>query len=120
MSTKIKIKRRLTGEAGPPTANSLFNGELAFNEVDGTMFYKKADSVKSIAGGGDFATLNTQQQIVGNKTFTNEIVLSSAVASTAVVTATGTEVATTEFVQNVFSVLDGTSPSICRYNIRNI
>ena len=33
----IKIKRRLNGNSGPP--NTLLNGELAFNEVDNTLYY---------------------------------------------------------------------------------
>jgi hypothetical protein len=32
----LRIKRRLAGDAGPPT--TLSEGELAFNEVDGTLY----------------------------------------------------------------------------------
>jgi hypothetical protein len=36
MSTIIRIKRRLSGEAGPPPL--LQEGELAYNEVDDTLY----------------------------------------------------------------------------------
>jgi hypothetical protein len=36
MSTIIRIKRRLAGEAGPPPV--LSEGELAYNEVDDTLY----------------------------------------------------------------------------------
>ena len=37
MANTIRIKRRLTGSAGAPA--SLVNAELAFNEVDGKLYY---------------------------------------------------------------------------------
>lgn len=36
MTTIIRIKRRLSGEAGPPPL--LQEGELAYNEVDDTLY----------------------------------------------------------------------------------
>jgi hypothetical protein len=36
MSTTIRIKRRLSGEPGPPM--NLLPGELAYNEVDGILY----------------------------------------------------------------------------------
>jgi hypothetical protein len=36
MSTIIRIKRRLEGEAGPPPMLNV--GELAYNEVDDTLY----------------------------------------------------------------------------------
>ena len=58
---KFLIKRRGSGSAGPPAV--LLNGELAFNEVDGTLYYGKglvgeegeADTIIPIAG--DFASI---------------------------------------------------------------
>jgi hypothetical protein len=37
LSTTIQIKRRVTGAPGAPP--SLAAGEIAFNEVDGTLYY---------------------------------------------------------------------------------
>ena len=39
MANTIRIKRRATGAVGAPTA--LANAELAFNEVDNTLYYGK-------------------------------------------------------------------------------
>jgi hypothetical protein len=42
MANTLRIKRRLTGATGAPS--SLANAELAFNEVDGTLYYGKGDA----------------------------------------------------------------------------
>jgi len=109
MANTFQIKRRTTGQAGAPT--SLANGELAFNEVNSSLYYGMADGsvqpIVNIGGSGNYLTVSTQQTISGDKAFTASVVLSSAVVSTAVLTASGAEVANTEFVQNVFAVLDG-------------
>lgn len=90
---------------------SLANGELAYNEVDDTMYYGMSSGavqpIVNIGGSGNYVTRTTFQTIQGDKAFTSSVVLSSAVVTTAVVSASGTEVANTEFVQGVFSVLDG-------------
>lgn len=75
MSNLIRIKRRASpGAAGAPS--SLNNAELAFNEVDNTLYYgtglglgTTAASVIAIAGSGAFATL-TSVQTITNKTLT--------------------------------------------------
>ena len=75
MSNLIRIKRRASpGAAGAPA--SLNNAELAFNEVDNTLYYgtglglgTTAVSVIAIAGSGAFATL-TSVQTITNKTLT--------------------------------------------------
>jgi hypothetical protein len=106
MANIFQIKRRTSGSADAPA--SLANGELAYNEVDDSFYYGKADlAVNPIGGVGKYATLETAQSITGDKTFSASVVLSSAVASTLMSTATGVEVATTEFVQSVFAVIDG-------------
>lgn len=109
MANTFQIKRRTSGQAGAPA--SLLNGELAFNEVNSTMYYGMADGapqpIVNIGGAGNFVTISTEQTIDGDKSFTGSVALSSAVAATAVLTASGAEVANTEFVQNVFAVLDG-------------
>jgi hypothetical protein len=43
----ILIKRRRVGTAGAPS--SLNNGELAFNEIDETLYYGKGDDGSGIA-----------------------------------------------------------------------
>lgn len=56
LPSKILIKRRKQGDAGPPSA--LLNGELSFNEVDQVLYYGSGDdgngnstSIIPIAGG---------------------------------------------------------------------
>ena len=56
LPSKILIKRRKQGDAGPPS--SLLNGELSFNEVDQVLYYGSGDdgqgnstSIIPIAGG---------------------------------------------------------------------
>lgn len=109
MANTFQIKRRTTGQAGAPA--SLLNGELAFNEVNDTLYYGMADGavqpIANIGGAGNFVTVATDQTIAGDKSFTASVVLSSATVATAVVSASGAEVANTEFVQGVFAVLDG-------------
>lgn len=71
MSNTIRIKRRLTGQAGAPT--TLKNGELAYNEVDDNLYYGKgsdidenATSIVTIAGPGAFldqAAINTPEAL---------------------------------------------------------
>jgi hypothetical protein len=43
MAFIFRIKRRLAGEAGPP--DSLQVGELAFNEVDNTLYYGRSQPI---------------------------------------------------------------------------
>lgn len=61
MANVIRIKRRANGNAGAPA--SLKNAELAFNEVDNTLYYGKGDSsgnaTSIIAIGGPGAYLET-------------------------------------------------------------
>lgn len=91
---------------GAPAA--IAHGELAFNEVGEAFYYGKASNASSSIGGkGEFLDKSTSQTVVGDKTFSNTVVLSSAVTVTQVTTAADTYLATTEFVQNVFSLLDG-------------
>lgn len=79
MANTIRIKRRASGASGAPT--SLANAELAFNEVDNTLYYGKgtggvggtATSVEAIAGKGAFVDLSSTQTIGGTKTFSSTI-----------------------------------------------
>jgi hypothetical protein len=73
----IRIKRRLSGSAGAPS--TLASAELAYNNVDGTLYIGAGDngsgtatSVVAIAGTnavGNFVTLDTTQTITGDKNF---------------------------------------------------
>ena len=76
-SQVIRIKRRLTGGAGAPSA--LASAELAYNNIDSTLYIGAGDngsgqatSVVAIAGAnavGNFVTLDSNQTISGDKTF---------------------------------------------------
>lgn len=87
MANTLRIKRRASGAAGAPS--SLQNAELAYNEVDNTLYYGKgsggvggsATTVEAIAGPGAFVTLSGNQTISGNKTFTGTVSLSGATLS---------------------------------------
>jgi hypothetical protein len=61
MANRLRLKRRVSGNAGAPS--TLLNGEVAVNEVDGVVWYGKglgqdgnATSVIAIGGDGVFAT----------------------------------------------------------------
>ena len=106
MANTIRIKRRASGNAGAPS--TLNNAELAFNEVDDTLYYGKgsggeggsATTVEAIGGAGSFITLTTNQtNISGNKTFTGSVNIGAATATTASSGNNSTKVATTAFVQ---------------------
>ena len=87
MSNIVRIKRRTSGSAGAPS--SLENAELAFNEVDNTLYYGEgtggaggaASSILAIAGDGAFVNKTGAQTISGNKTFTGSFDISSASVS---------------------------------------
>lgn len=84
MANTVRIKRRISGATGAPS--SLANAELAFNEVDSTLYYGvgtggengSATSILAIAGPGSFVTLTGTQTISGAKTFTGSLTLSGA------------------------------------------
>ena len=80
MYNTIQIKRRLPGgSAGAPA--SLSGGELAFNEVDSTLYYGSNAGVISIAGSGAYVDRNSSQTLSGSKTFTGITTLSSTTFS---------------------------------------
>jgi hypothetical protein len=103
MANTIRIRRRTSGASGAPS--SLKNAELAFNEVDETLYYGKGDtsgdatSVLAIAGPGAFLGLTGTQTVSGNKTFSGTLDLgSSAIATTKTAGNNSTAVATTAYV----------------------
>ena len=87
MPNTLTIKRRGSGSAGAPS--SLENGELAFNEVDNTLYYGEgtggsggsASTILAIAGDGAFVNKTGTQTISGDKTFTGSFDISSASVS---------------------------------------
>jgi hypothetical protein len=83
VANTLRIKRRVTGSAGAPSG--LKNAELAFNEVDGILYYGKgsdvdgnATTIPAIAGDGAFVSLTGTQTISGAKTFTGTLGLAGA------------------------------------------
>ena len=87
MPNTLRIKRRGSGSAGAPS--SLENAELAFNEVDNTLYYGEgtggsggsASSILAIGGDGAFVNKTGAQTISGNKTFTGGFDISGASVS---------------------------------------
>ena len=86
MANTLRIKRRVSGAAGAPSG--LKNAELAFNEVDGILYYGKgadgngdATTIPAIGGDGAFVSLTGNQTISGTKTVTGTLALSSATLS---------------------------------------
>jgi hypothetical protein len=79
MANEVRIKRRSSGAAGAPA--TLKNAELAFNEVDDTLYYGKgtggvggsATTIEAIAGKGAYVDKTTDQTIDGKKTFLDTI-----------------------------------------------
>ena len=74
MANVIRIKRRVSGVPGAPSA--LKSAELAHNEVDDTLYVGKGDdgagnatSVIPLAGRGAFVDLSSSQTVGGAKTF---------------------------------------------------
>lgn len=80
MANTVRIKRRASGATGAPS--SLQNAELAFNEVDLTLYYGlgtggaggSATSIIPIGGSGAYMDLSSNQTIGGIKTFSSPIV----------------------------------------------
>ena len=113
MANTIRIKRRATGAVGAPVG--LANAELAFNEVDNTLYYGKgtggaggtATTVDAIAGSGAFTTLTSAQTISGDKTYSGALN-----AITQAINDSTTLVATTAYVksQNYLTTVVGTAP----------
>ena len=110
MANTIRIKRRASGAAGAPTG--LANAELAYNEVDDTLYYGKgtggagglATTAEAIAGSGAYVGLSGTQTITGNKTFSGTVALgASATATTKTAGNNSTAVATTAYVDSAVS-----------------
>jgi hypothetical protein len=86
MANVLRIKRRVSGEAGSPTG--LKNAELAFNEVSNILYYGRgadgngdATTIPAIGGDGAFVSLTGNQTISGTKTITGTLALADATLS---------------------------------------
>lgn len=108
MANTIRIKRRTSGSPGAPA--SLYNAELAFNEVDKILYYGfgtggaggTATSAIAIAGEGAFLTLAGAGTATVSRavTFSGNVDLgSTTVATTPTSSDNSTKVATTAFVK---------------------
>ena len=122
MANTIRIKRRATGAVGAPTA--LANAELAFNEVDNTLYYGKgtggaagtATTVDAIGGSGAFVNLTGVQTISGAKTLSANNTFSGDNTFTGIntfptqtSTDNSTRAATTAFVKNQSYLVSNTA-----------
>lgn len=114
MANTVRIKRRASGAAGAPS--SLQNAELAFNEVDSTLYYGvgtggaggSATSILAIGGPGAYVALTGNQTIGGTKTFSSTITGSiSGNAGTATALATGRTISLTGDVSYTSASFDG-------------
>lgn len=82
-SNILAIKRRLAGDPGGPVGLSA--AELAYNQVDNTLYYGfsslETNEVTSvaIAGSGAFVSLEGSQTILGAKTFNGDVTFNSPV-----------------------------------------
>lgn len=104
MPNTIRIKRRASGNPGAPA--SLLSAEIAFNEVDGILYYGKgntggvATTIEAIGGKGAFVTVSGTQVVTGNKSFSGTLDLGSAAnATTQALGDNSTKLATTAFVK---------------------
>ena len=128
MPNAIRIKRRLTGgAAGSPTG--LLNAELAYNEVDNTLYYGFGDagggvasSVSAIAGAGAYVSLTGSQSIAGTKTATGAISVTGTLDYTESLTTgeNSTKVATTRWVTAKVSTLGGGTVQSVALSLPNI
>ena len=131
MANTIRIKRRSSGAAGAPS--SLASSELAFNEMDNTLYYGKGDSsgtatsIAAIGGDGAFVSLSGTQTITGTKTLSGAVTFSSTVALGSSATATtaasisnDTTVATTAFVTSKTSSFGSGSVTSVALSLPNI
>jgi len=91
MANILRIRRRTSGAAGAPS--EIHNAELAFNEVDDTLYYGEGTNgaggtgtALAIAGPGAFTTLTSNQTISGNKTFSGTVIVPTPSGATHAVT----------------------------------
>ena len=99
MANQIRIKRRAAG-GGAGAPSSLMNAELAFNEDDSKLYIGIGDngagiatSILTLGGPGAHVTLNTNQDVSGDKTFSGTLNVTGTLQIGGVaVTATAAEI----------------------------
>jgi hypothetical protein len=119
MANTIRIKRRTSGNGGPPS--TLGVGELAYNEMDATLYIgtynNNAPLVVAVAGSGEYLRLsNINQTIAGIKTFSGGLLYSGTINTSD----SSTQVATTAWVKSLgystgagtVTAVTGTSPVV--------
>jgi hypothetical protein len=112
MANTIRIKRRITGATGAPA--SLAVGELAYNEMDDTLYIGKYNNntplVVAVAGSGEYLRLsNVSQTVAGTKTFSGGLLYSGTLNTSE----NSTQVATTAWVKSLnYSTTVGTVTSV--------
>jgi len=91
LSDTIRIRRRVSGVAGPPS--TLANAELAYNEIDNKLYYGKGDdgngqatSIVSVGGSGAFQPLDPDLTAIAALTGINVIYYRSAADTWAAIT----------------------------------
>lgn len=79
-SNIILIKRRLADSLLGVSGMALSAGEIAFNEVNNTLYFGHSQSgVMAIAGPGQFVDVTNIQSVSGNKTFAGQTVFTDTV-----------------------------------------
>ncbi len=121
MANTIRIKRRSTGSSGAPA--SLKNAELAFNEIDQTLYYGKGDngsgdatSIIAIGGvGWDAVTdLSNYGELDGNSTWSGTNTYSGTLNVTGTFQLGSSDVTATAAELNL---LDGVTATTAELNI---
>ena len=82
MSTSniILIKRRLADSLLGTSSMALSAGEIAFNEVNNTLYFGHSQSgLLAIAGPGQFVDVTNTQSVSGNKTFAGQTIFTDTV-----------------------------------------
>ena len=114
MSNIIRIKRRLPDSLlGPGAPAALSGGELAFNEIDNTLYYGASAGIIAIGGDGTFVNRTTNQTISGDKTFVHTTTLSSTNFN-------GTINAGSNFIVNLLDPVNNQDAATKKFVIDNI
>jgi predicted nucleic acid-binding Zn-ribbon protein len=106
--SNIRIKRRLTGNAGAPS--SLLSGELAHNFVDEKLYLGSGSDIKVIAGRGEFVDKSTAQTISGKKTFSGGIDAGSLVLENVATPVSNSDAATKGYVDTAIQGVIDSAP----------
>lgn len=108
----IRIKRRASGAPGAPS--SLQNAELAYNEIDDSLYYGKgsggaggsATTIEAIGGPGAMVTRFTNQTISGEKTFESSISMNGNLITNSADPVNDTDLTNKRYVDSIKAGLD--------------